>query len=64
MILMLIHIYGQYTSISATDLAEKDINLREALNPDEALESLYTRINKCLYYVTAAGEPVREGQVV
>ena len=49
---LLIHLYAHYTRIPAMDLAE---NPNEPL---ESLESLYTRLNKCVYYATAAGEKI------
>ena len=53
-----------YTSILATDLAENEKKLWEAYNPDEPLESLYTRLNYCVDYATTAGEPITVGQVI
>ena len=47
-----------------TDLAENNRKLRKTYNTDEPLESLYTSLNECLDYATAAGEPIIEGQVV
>ena len=50
--------------ILATYLAKNNKNLREAYNTDEPLESLYTRIDECVDYTTAGGEPITGGQVV
>ena len=33
-------------------------------NPREPLKSLFTRLNKCVDYATAAGDPVTEVQIV
>ena len=60
---LIIHIYGNYTRISATDLVENDNHLREPFNPNEPLESLYTRLNKCGDYGTAASNPITEGHI-
>ena len=57
-------LYAHKVQILVTDLADNDRKLRENFNPDEPLESLYTRLNKCIDYATAAGEPITEGQVV
>ena len=46
------------------DLEENDRKLRETYNPDKPLKSLYVRLNECVDYVTVAGEPITEGQVV
>ena len=48
----------------ATDLAKNDKNLREPCNPEEPLKSLYKRLNECVDYTTAAGEPISEVQFV
>ena len=37
------------------DLVENDKKLREAYNPDETPKSLYTSLNECVDYATAAG---------
>ena len=58
---LLSHLYVHYARILATDMAKNNKNLREAYNPDDPLESLYTRLNKCVDYATAAGEPITEG---
>ena len=64
MIRLLIYLYNNYVRISATDLAKNNKNLREPYNLDEPPKSLYTRLNECVNYATAAGEPINEGQVV
>ena len=64
MLLLIIHLYGHYDRILATDLEANKHNLREAFNPDNSLESLYTRLKKCVDYTTAAGYPITEVQVV
>ena len=64
MLTLLSHLYGQYAGLSATDLAEKDRKIWETSNPDEPLKSLYTRLNKCVDYVTASGKHITEEQVV
>ena len=63
-IFLLIHIYGHYARILAMDLAANNTNLREALNPDEPLKRLYTRLNKCVDCATISGKPVTKVQVV
>ena len=64
MLTLLSHLYSHYAQILAMDLAENDRNLWETYNPDEPLESLYTRLNDCFDYMTAAGEPITELQVI
>ena len=64
MLTLLSHIYAHYARISATYLAENDRKLWETYNPDEPLKILYTRLNECVDYSTATGEPITEGQVV
>ena len=61
---LLSQLYAHYLIILATDLSENDKKLREAYNPDNPLKILYTRLNKCVDYVTAVGESITEGQVV
>ena len=61
---LLSHLYDHYARILATDLADNDKKLRGPYNPYEPLESLYLRLNKCVYYATTSGEPITEGQVV
>ena len=58
------HIYVHYTSILATDLAVNNQKLRQPFNPNEPLESLYMRLNKCVDYATQAGDPVTKGKVI
>ena len=58
MLNLLSHLYMHYARISAADLAEKKRKLRETFNPEKPLESLYTRINECVHYVTAADDPI------
>ena len=58
------HLYAHYTRILATDLAKNDRKLWETYNPDEPIERLYTRLNKCVDYATTASERITEGQVV
>ena len=58
------HLYVHYAQISATELAKNDMNLWETYNSDEPLEILHTRLNGCVDYTTAVGEPITEGQVV
>ena len=48
----------------ATNLAENNKKLREPCNPDETLKSLYTRLNECMDYATAASDPITEVQAV
>ena len=48
-VLLLSHLYGYYARILATDLTENDTKLNGAFNPNELLESLYTRISECVY---------------
>ena len=45
----------------ATDLAENDNKLRELYNTDKPLKSHYTRLNECVSYENAEGEPITEG---
>ena len=45
---LLINLYGHYTRILATDLAEKKKRIREAYNTDDPLKSLYTRLKECI----------------
>ena len=52
------HLYAHYARILATDLAENEKKLGEAYNPDEPLESLFTRLNEYVDYATMAGEPI------
>ena len=46
------------------DLADNDRKLQETYNTEEPLKSLYTRLNECVDYSTAAGEPIAEVKVV
>ena len=46
------------------DLADNDRKLQETYNTEEPLKSLYTRLNECVDYSTAAGEPISEVKVV
>ena len=64
MLQLLSNLYNNYARILATDLVKNDKKLREPYNPDKPLNSLYTRLNKCVDYTTAAGKPIFEGQVV
>ena len=61
---LIIHIYGHYARISATNLVENDNHLREPFNPNEPLESLYTRLNKCVDYATTASKLITKVQLV
>ena len=56
-------IYGHYTRITVADLSENDTHLRKVFNPDDPLKSLYTRLNKCGDYGTAASNPITEGHI-
>ena len=58
MLLLLIHLYGQYARILDTDLAKNGTKLREALNPNKPLEILYTSLNECVDYATVVVNPV------
>ena len=64
MLLLLSNIYDHYSRILATDFADNDTKLREAFNPDNPLESLYMRLNKCIDYATVGGDPITEGQIM
>ena len=57
---LMIHIYGNYARIFSMDLAYNDKKLRDSCNPDEPLNSLYTRLNECVDYAAAAGNPITE----
>ena len=57
-LLLLSHIYRNYARIPATKLVENNKNLRDPCNPEEPLESLYTRLNQCVDYATSEGEPI------
>ena len=61
---LLSQLYAHYVRISATDLSNNDKKLGEAYNTDDPLESLYTRLNECVDYTTAAGDLITEGQFV
>ena len=64
MLTLLSNLYAHYAQILVTYLAENNRKLQETYNPDEPLEILYTKLNKCVDYATAAGEPITEGQVI
>ena len=64
MLQLLNHLLVHYARILATDLAKNNKKLRESYNLEKPLESLYTRLNECMDYATAADEPIIEGQVV
>ena len=57
------HLYAHYMRILAIDLAKNNRKLWEIYNPDEPLERLYKRLNKCVDYATVAGERITKGQV-
>ena len=60
----MIHIYGNCARIFAMDLAYNDKKLRDSCNPNEPLNSPYTRLNECVDYAAAAGNPITEGQFI
>ena len=45
-LLLLIHLYGNYNRILSTNLTENNTKLREAFNPNEPLKSLYMRLSE------------------
>ena len=45
-LLLLIHLYGNYNRILSTNLTENNTKLREAFNPYEPLKSLYMRLSE------------------
>ena len=64
MLTLLSNLYAHYAQILVTYLAENNRKLQETYNPDEPLEILYTKLNKCVDYATTAGEPITEGKFV
>ena len=61
---LLSNLYGNCARISSTDLADNDKNLGEPCNSGKPLKNLYMRLNKCVDYTTASGEPITAGQVI
>ena len=61
---LLSNLFMHYARILATDLAKNDRKIRETYNTNDPPKSLYTRLNECVDYVSAAGKPIPEGQVV
>ena len=64
MIDLIVHLYRNYTRISAADLAVNDTHLQEAYNANDPLQSLYERLNKREYYAAVTIDTITEGQIV
>ena len=63
-LLLIIYLYGHYARILSTELVENSTKMQEPFNPTNPIESLYTRINKCIEYKTTAEKLVTEIQVM
>ena len=57
-LLLLIPIYFQYARVLDMDLAASGTKLREAFNPKNPLEILYTKLKYWVDYATAASKSI------
>ena len=61
---MLTHLYDNYGVITAVDIEDNGIRIREPYNPTFPIETLFHQIELVVEYATAGKIPYQDAQVV
>ena len=57
------HLYSNYSRISAIDMAAKDKRIRSPYKAEETIGSIVKRINECKDFAAATDEPVTDTHI-